>query len=93
MNKPDAPFLPPNLLWIGIGAAVLVFVCVQTNMSPGMFIYLGIGMVVAGYWFWRDKAPDSGGRSDIAAAFPFLAMFWPLLVVALLFGKEFGGPR
>jgi hypothetical protein len=82
-----------KLIPMGVGAVASLLLCLRINAPLGMWIYTGIGVLVAGFWFWDDRAPDKAMRWDIAVAFPILGLLWPLIALMLPFRKHFRDPQ
>jgi hypothetical protein len=76
-------------LWTAVGVLATFALLASYRPPWGMWVYCGIGTMVAAYWFWSDRSPTKGERTDIAIALPFMAILWPVLVLALPFMKQF----
>ena len=78
---------------MAVGAMASLFLCLLSRAPWGMYLYAAIGIVVTALWFRGDKSPDKDERWDIAVAFPFLVMLWPVLALTLPFRRIFRDPR
>ena len=86
MNKQAIRSILP---WIALGAAGsfgLIYLC---DDSWKMYVYAAIGVIITGARYIKDAQVEKGPRPDVAFAFAYLSLFWPVVALTFLFAPLF----